>query len=103
MPTKTKSKVAKVEKEQESKLIEKEVVSSLKMHDRDTGSSQFQVALLTEKINALEAHFKAHHKDKHSRTGLLKMIGKRRKHLQYLKNNDEAAYKAVLEKLNLRK
>ena len=80
-----------------------ESVSTLQLHEKDTGSSRVQVATLTERINALESHFKTHPKDKHSKTGLLKMIGKRRKHLQYLKNSDESSYKEVIEKLNLRK
>ena len=80
-----------------------DVLSQVQMHDRDTGSSQVQVAVLTERINSLEDHFKTHPKDKHSKTGLLKMIGARRKHLQYLKNTDEKIYKDLLKKLNLRK
>lgn len=81
----------------------KEVIDSFKVHAEDTGSPAVQVALLTEKINYLTDHFKAHKKDFHSRRGLLVMIGKRRRHLSYLKRKDPQKYQDTITKLNLRK
>ena len=69
----------------------------------DTGSPEVQVALLTARINDLNGHFKAHAKDHHSRRGLLKLVGQRRGLLNYLKSKDLDRYRALLEKLNLRK
>ena len=69
----------------------------------DTGSPEVQVALLTERINQLTEHLKEHHKDHHSRRGLLKMVGKRRNLLKYLSNKDINRYRALIEKLGLRK
>jgi small subunit ribosomal protein S15 len=80
-----------------------EVIDSFKQHAKDTGSSVVQIALLTEKINSLEGHFKAHKKDFHSRRGLLMMIGKRRRLLSYLKLKDTAKYQETITKLKLRK
>ncbi|MFH1198664.1 MAG: 30S ribosomal protein S15 [Candidatus Omnitrophota bacterium] len=79
------------------------VIDSFKVHARDTGSAQVQIALLTERINTLGDHFKAHKKDHHSRRGLLSMVGSRRRLLKYLKEKDVKKYEEVLEKLNLRK
>ena len=73
------------------------------MHERDTGSSEIQVALLTEKIENLSKHIKQFKKDKHSSVGLLKAVNKRKKLLDYLKRNKVESYKNVLTKLNLRK
>ena len=78
----------------------------LQEHQRakaDTGSPEVQVALLTERINSLTEHFKAHVKDFHSRRGLLKMVSQRRKLLDYLKRNDADKYRSVIERLGLRK
>ncbi len=72
-------------------------------HQGDTGSPEVQVALLTARIEGLTGHFKAHKKDYHSRTGLLKMVGQRRKLLKYLRNKDVKRYRALIEKLGLRK
>ncbi len=72
-------------------------------HEGDTGSPEVQVALLTSRIESLTGHFKAHKKDFHSRTGLLKMVGQRRKLLKYLRNKDVQRYRALIEKLGLRK
>ena len=69
----------------------------------DTGSPEVQVAILTDRINTLTEHFKAHHKDNHSRRGLLMMVNKRRSLLDYLKKKDEARYQALIAKLGLRK
>ena len=77
--------------------------TELAIHDRDTGSSEIQIALLTEKIENLSKHIKQFKKDKHSSVGLLKAVNKRKKLLDYLKRNKVDSYKNVLSKLNLRK
>ncbi|MBU1999138.1 MAG: 30S ribosomal protein S15 [Candidatus Omnitrophota bacterium] len=79
------------------------IIEGFKTHSRDTGSSEVQIALLTERINSLTGHFKSHKKDHNSRRGLLCMVGKRRRLLDYLKKKDVKKYEQVLEKLNLRK
>ena len=81
----------------------KEIIESFKVHSRDTGSAEVQVAILTERINNLSGHFKDHKKDFHSRRGLLMMVGRRRRLLNYLKDRDVKKYEEVIEKLNLRK
>ena len=78
-------------------------VKGLAMHDKDTGSSEIQIALLTEKIEALSTHIKQFKKDKHSSVGLLRAVNRRKKLLDYLKKNKTDSYKNVLSKLNLRK
>ena len=75
----------------------------LAIHGKDTGSSEIQIALLTEKIEILSKHIKQFKKDKHSSVGLLKAVNKRKKLLEYLKRNKKDSYKNVLSKLNLRK
>lgn len=85
-------------KEKKSKLID-----SFKVHARDTGSAEVQIAILTERINQLGEHFKQHKRDFHSRRGLLSLVGRRRRFLNYLKKKDIKKYEQVLEKLNLRK
>ena len=75
----------------------------LAIHEKDTGSSEVQIALLTEKIEVLSKHVKEFKKDKHSSVGLLKAVNKRKKLLDYLKRNKMDSYKDVLSKLNLRK
>ena len=77
--------------------------AELAIHDKDTGSSEIQIALLTEKIENLSKHIKRFKKDKHSSVGLLKAVNKRKKLLDYLKTNKVDSYKNVLSKLNLRK
>ena len=77
--------------------------SELAIHDKDTGSSEIQIALLTEKIENLSKHIKQFKKDKHSSVGLLKAVNKRKKLLDYLKRNKVESYKNVLSKLKLRK
>ena len=79
------------------------VVQKLRLHDTDTGSPQVQIALLTERINQLAAHFQSHRKDFNSRQGLLRMVSRRRGLLEYLKRHDENAYRDILDALNLRK
>jgi small subunit ribosomal protein S15 len=81
----------------------KEIIDSFKVHSRDTGSAEVQVAILTERINLLGEHFKNHKKDFHSRRGLLSLVGRRRRLLDYLKKKDIKKYEEVLGKLNLRK
>ncbi|MFN0163167.1 MAG: 30S ribosomal protein S15 [Burkholderiales bacterium] len=80
-----------------------EVVAAHQRAKGDTGSPEVQVALLTARINGLTDHFKAHTKDHHSRRGLLKMVSKRRKLLDYLKGRSPDSYRALIEKLGLRK
>jgi small subunit ribosomal protein S15 len=81
----------------------KEVITHYRAHDKDTGSAKVQVALLTERINNLTEHFKSYKRDHSSRQGLLKMVGKRRRLLDYLKRNDHQGYLEVIKKLDLRK
>jgi len=80
-----------------------DVVASNRRHEKDTGSPEVQVALLSERITYLTEHFKTHKKDHHSRRGLLKMVGQRRRLLDYLKSKDQGRYKALIEKLGIRK
>jgi len=80
-----------------------QVIENFKIHPKDTGSSVVQIALLTERINYLTEHFKAHKKDFHSRRGLLMMIGKRRRLLSYLQKTDPKKYQETINKLDLRK
>ena len=81
----------------------KELIDTYGSGDGDTGSTEVQIALLTEHINNLTEHFKTHKKDFHSRRGLLKMVGSRRRFLGYLKKKDENRYKEIIAKLGLRK
>ncbi|OHX14335.1 30S ribosomal protein S15 [Chromobacterium sphagni] len=80
-----------------------EIVKSFQRAEGDTGSSEVQVALLTARINDLTPHFKANTKDHHSRRGLLKMVSRRRRLLDYLKSTDADAYRALIARLGLRK
>ena len=80
-----------------------EVIEKNRLHDSDTGSPEVQVAILTERINELTEHLKIHHKDNHSRRGLLKMVGQRRKLLTYLQKKDIERYRAIIAKLGLRR
>ena len=80
-----------------------ELIGNYKTHDADTGSPEVQVAILSERISYLTEHFKTHAKDHHSRRGLLQMVARRRKLLDYLKRTASDRYKSILEKLNLRK
>ena len=80
-----------------------EVVQKYRRHDTDTGSPEVQVALLTERIAYLTEHFKTHKKDHHSRRGLLKLVGQRRRLLDYLRKIDQNRYKVVIDQLGLRK
>ncbi|MBR51070.1 MAG: 30S ribosomal protein S15 [Gammaproteobacteria bacterium] len=78
------------------------IVAKFKKNDSDTGSAEVQIALLTENINKLQNHFKAHKKDHHSRNGLIRMVNLRRKLLAYLKKKDKESYGELVKNLNLR-
>jgi small subunit ribosomal protein S15 len=80
-----------------------ELVTKFRTHEKDTGSPEVQVALLTERINYLTEHFKTHKKDHHSRRGLLKIVGQRRRLLDYLRTKDQNRYKKLIETLGIRK
>jgi small subunit ribosomal protein S15 len=80
-----------------------ELVSKYRRHDSDTGSPEVQVALLTERITYLTEHFKTHKKDHHSRRGLLKLVGQRRRLLDYLRTTDQGRYKSLIDQLGIRK
>ena len=86
-----------------TKVRKKEVIQKYKTHEKDTGSPHVQIAVLTERINALGGHFKSHLKDHHSRRGLLRLVSQRRKLLNYLKRENEAEYYRLIESLELRK
>ena len=79
------------------------IIEANRTHESDTGSPEVQIALLTDRINQLTEHFKTHAKDHHSRRGLLKLVGQRRRLLDYLKKNDLSKYRQLIESLNLRK
>lgn len=83
--------------------IKTDVISTFRTHDVDTGSPEVQVALLTRRIEHLTDHFKTHQKDHHSRQGLLKMVGKRRRLLDYLKRKNFDRYQSIIGRLGLRK
>lgn len=85
------------------KELKQEIINKYQLHENDTGSPEVQIALLTERINHLNEHLKIHKKDHHSRRGLLKMVGQRRGLLNYLQKTDVERYRAIIEKLNLRK
>lgn len=80
-----------------------QIIQEYKTHDNDTGSPEVQIAILTENIENLTNHLRVHKKDHHSRRGLLKMVGQRRKLLAYLKKKDVNRYSALIEKLGLRR
>lgn len=87
----------------QSAVSKKEIIEKFKVHPTDTGSSEVQIALLTDRIQYLTEHFKAHKKDHHSRQGLLKLVGQRRSLLDYLKKKDVNKYRTMLQELGLRK
>lgn len=80
-----------------------EVIRKFGLSSKDSGSARVQVALLTTRINSLQEHFKAHLKDHHSRRGLMKMVGRRRRLLDFIRRNDVAAYRQLIEELGIRK
>jgi small subunit ribosomal protein S15 len=79
------------------------LIASYRLHDTDTGSPEVQVAILSERIGYLTEHFKTHAKDHHSRRGLLKLVGQRRRLLDYLKRSDFGRYKNLIDRLGIRK
>jgi small subunit ribosomal protein S15 len=81
----------------------REIIDRFRLHDADTGSPEVQVAILSERINYLTDHFKSHAKDHHSRRGLIKLVGQRRRLLNFLKNKDIERYRTLIEQLGLRK
>ena len=85
------------------KDVKKGVIAKFQVHERDSGSPEVQIALLTERINQLAEHFKVHKKDFASKRGLLKLVSQRRKLLDYLKNNKIDKYRAIIKELNIRK
>ena len=86
-----------------TKSEKQDIIKQNNRHEKDTGSTETQVAILTHRINGLRDHFSTHKKDHHSRRGLLKMVGKRRRLLDYLKNTDLEKYTSLIKKLGLRK
>jgi len=80
-----------------------ELIKKYKLHDKDTGSAEVQIALLTEEINKLVIHLKKHPKDLHSKRGLLKMVAKRKKLLRYLEREDKKKYNGLIKKIDLKK
>jgi small subunit ribosomal protein S15 len=83
-------------------IAKQPIIEKHRAHETDTGSARVQIALLTERINYLTGHFKTHQKDHHSRQGLLKMVGTRRRLLKYMKSRDLEGYRALIAELGLR-
>jgi small subunit ribosomal protein S15 len=86
-----------------TKTEKTDIISKYNVHPGDTGSPEVQIALLTTRISQLTEHLKAHSHDEHSRRGLYKLVGARRRHLTYLKNKDTERYRRIVERLGLRK
>ncbi len=86
-----------------TKRVKENVLKEVKRHDSDTGSPEAQVALISRQIEDLSTHLRKHKKDFHSRRGLLQLVADRRSHLKYLKRKNEAAYEALIAKLNLKR
>ncbi|WP_071459487.1 30S ribosomal protein S15 [Bacillus massilinigeriensis] len=86
-----------------SKERKNEIIADFRTHEGDTGSPEVQIAVLTEEINTLNGHLRVHKKDHHSRRGLLKMVGKRRNLLTYLRNKDVTRYRDLINRLGLRR
>ncbi len=80
-----------------------QIISDFKIHEKDTGSAEVQIAILSERIGYLTEHFRIHTKDHHSRRGLLKLVGRRRKLLDYLKNSNAERYEKIIGRLGIRK
>jgi len=83
-------------------IVKEHIIKKYQLHENDRGSAPVQVAILTARINDLRSHFDAHKKDHHSRQGLLKMVGRRRRLLEYVKNKDVEQYRALIKDLGLR-
>ncbi len=96
-----------IDREEISKVLDAqrrlEILSSFRLHDSDTGSPEVQIALLSARIEYLTEHFKVHKSDHHSRRGLLKLVGQRRRLLDYLKKKDVERYRSMIQRLGLRK
>jgi small subunit ribosomal protein S15 len=86
-----------------AKETKEKIVGDFRLHNNDTGSSQVQIALLSQRITELTEHFRTHKKDNHSRRGLLKLVSQRRKHLDYLKKTDIEQYHEMVKRLGLRR
>jgi small subunit ribosomal protein S15 len=86
-----------------TKTEKEKLIDQYHLHEQDTGSPEVQIAILTERINHLIEHLKVHKHDEHSRRGLLKLVGQRRRHLAYLSRNNVERYRAIIEQLGLRK
>ncbi|MDF0675995.1 MAG: 30S ribosomal protein S15 [Nitrospira sp.] len=85
------------------KEAKSELIKQYQQHDKDSGSPEVQIAVLTNRITYLTEHFKSHKKDHHSRRGLLQLVGRRRRLLDYLRDVDDARYRAVIDRLGIRK
>jgi len=96
--TRRRSKEVPLDKEKKQEIIQK-----FQLHSKDTGSPEVQIALLTERINHLVEHLKIHKHDEHSRRGLLKLVGRRRRYLRYLQEKDYRRYKELIQRLGLRR
>ena len=83
-------------------IVKEDIIKKYQIHDSDRGSAPVQIAILTARINDLRSHFDAHKKDHHSRQGLLKMVGRRRRLLEYVKNKDVEQYRELIKDLGLR-
>lgn len=83
-------------------IVKDDIIKKYQLHENDRGSAPVQIALLTERINDLRSHFDAHKKDHHSRQGLLKMVGRRRRLLEYMKRTDVERYRELIQDLGLR-
>ena len=86
-----------------TKEVKTTIISDYKLHDSDTGSSEVQIALLTNRLNYLTEHFRSHNKDHHSRQGLLKIVSRRRKLLDHLKKEDVNRYQQIISRLSIRR
>jgi small subunit ribosomal protein S15 len=87
----------------QTKEVKEKIIGDYRVHEHDSGSPEVQVALLTNRITELTEHFKTHSKDHHSRRGLLKLVGRRRRLLDYLKGQDVDRYRTTIERLGIRK
>ncbi len=86
-----------------TKELKTKIIQENQIHPQDSGSPEVQIAILTERINQLITHFQTHKKDFHSRRGLMKLVGQRKRLLEYLKKNDRSRYEKLIHKLNIRK
>lgn len=103
VPSQVEDKCKEERKLAQTKEVKERIIEESRLHDNDTGSPEVQVALLTNRITELTEHFKEHGKDHHSRRGLLKLVGQRRRLLDYLKKQDFERYRSTIERLGIRK